>query len=164
MLSPWMACLVAALIYPATAVVPAECSFSNLILIWGCLQMCRVTEMETAAPNPYANLTIINHAWPCPVLTFSVACVEGSEAVHIWVQRDPRKIPAEVVIWCFCTSSLHTLAVRQNLLLWIAVLPKRNSDSVGTHHAHHLPLKHHHYLHCATNQGQRWYRYYHSLS
>lgn len=45
--------------------------------------MCCLTEMETAAPNPYASLTKINHMWPCPVLTFSAGCVEGNETVHI---------------------------------------------------------------------------------
>lgn len=73
---------VAAHTYPATAVVPcAECSFSNLIgSHFGLL--ANVPEMESAAPNPCASLTIINHMWPCPVLT-SAACVKGNETAHI---------------------------------------------------------------------------------
>lgn len=51
------------------------------VFICGCSQMCCLTEMETAVPNPYASLTIINQVWPCPVLTLSAGCVEGDRTI-----------------------------------------------------------------------------------
>lgn len=125
MLAELMAFYVSGLAYPCTAVVPCvECNLSNMRGLypwlrenapsncnghWTPKSLCRSLDNQSGvASSPRRNL--------------STGSVKGGRTRVISVPPDPCKHHKKFNAWCSCTSSLHTLAVWQSLLLCAAVL------------------------------------------
>lgn len=124
MLLTLMVCSVTGFAYPATAVVPCvECSFSNTIglhpwLLANAPYNCNGPWTSKSLCQPPDNQS---DEASCPQRTLSAGSDKGSSTRDNSAPPDPCKHHQRR--WCFCTSSLDTLAALQGLLLCAPVLP-----------------------------------------